>query len=148
MRALIVHCHPEPASLNGALTEVTGTTLRQQGHTVEVSDLYREDFDPRERPEHYGSRENSRVFFALGEQRHAFETNTLPEDVRREIARLGARGSGRVAVSDLVAQSPRHAEGMVRPGLCERRSLHQLDAIRSGSFSRQEGCMLRHDRRP
>ena len=88
MRALIVHCHPEPASLNGALTEVTGTTLRQQGHTVEVSDLYREDFDPRERPEHYGSRENSRVFFALGEQRHAFETNTLPEDVRREIARL------------------------------------------------------------
>ena len=88
MHALIVHCHPEPVSFNAALTEVTGTTLRQQGYSVEISDLYREDFDPCERSAHYRNRENRSVFSPLGEQRHAFRTNTLPEDVKREIARL------------------------------------------------------------
>ena len=88
MHALIVHCHPEPASFNAALTAVAANTLRQRGFSVEISDLYREDFDPRERPDHYRNRENRSVFSPLGEQRHAFETNTLPEDVQREIARL------------------------------------------------------------
>ena len=88
MHALIVHCHPEPASFNAALTEVAGTTLRQAGFTVEISDLYRAGFDPCECPGHYRNREDPGVFFALGEQRHAFRTDTLPEDVRREIARL------------------------------------------------------------
>ena len=88
MRALIVHCHPEPNSLNATLTEVARTTLRRQGFSVEISDLYREEFDPRERSGHYGNREDHDVFSPLGEQRYAFETNTLSEDVKREIARL------------------------------------------------------------
>ena len=88
MHALIVHCHPEPASFNGALTEVARTTLLQRGYSVDVSDLYRENFDPCERPEHYANRENCAFFSPLGEQRHAFGTSALPDDVRREIARL------------------------------------------------------------
>ena len=88
MHALIVHCHPEPASFNAALAEVAATTLRARGYSVDISDLYREKFDPCERPEHYTNRANSAVFSPLGEQRHAFETNTLPEDIRRETARL------------------------------------------------------------
>ena len=88
MHALIVHCHPEPASFNAVLTEVTRTTLRQRGFSVEISDLYRQDFDPCEHPDHYRNRENRRIFSPLGEQRHAFRTNTLPRDVQREIARL------------------------------------------------------------
>ena len=88
MHALIVHSHPEPVSFNAALTEMTRTTLRQQGFSVDISDLYREEFDPLERSEHYGNRKNRRVFSPLGEQRHAFRTNTLPRDVQREIARL------------------------------------------------------------
>ena len=72
MHALIVHCHPEPVSFNTAQTEVTRITLRQQGYSVEISDLYRQDFDPRERSDHYGNRENLSVFSPLGEQRHAF----------------------------------------------------------------------------
>lgn len=88
MHALIVHCHPEPASFNGALTEVARTTLRERGFSVDISDLHREMFDPCERAEHYRNRSTSAVFSALGEQRHAFETDSLPEDVRREIARL------------------------------------------------------------
>lgn len=88
MHALIVHCHPEPASFNAALTEVARRALPQSGYSVEVSDLYREGFDPCEGPGHYRTRENPGVFFALGEQRRAFETGTLPGEVRREIARL------------------------------------------------------------
>ena len=88
MRVLIVHCHPEPASFNGALTGVAATTLRERGFSVEISDLYSEGFDPCERAEHYAHRNDSAVFSPLGEQRHAFETNSLPADVQREIARL------------------------------------------------------------
>ena len=88
MHALIVHCHPEPLSFNAALTEVAKTTLRQRGFCIDVSDLYRERFDPCECAEHYRNRDNCAVFSPLGEQRHAFETNTLPDDVQREIERL------------------------------------------------------------
>ena len=88
MHALIVHCHPEPASFNGSLTGVALAALREQGFSVEISDLYREGFDPCERAEHYADRNDSAVFSPLGEQRHAFETKTLPTDVQREIARL------------------------------------------------------------
>ena len=88
MHALIVHCHPEPASFNGSLTDAARTTLRERGFSVDISDLYRQGFDPCERAEHYANRADSAVFSALGEQRHAFETSTLPEDVQREIARL------------------------------------------------------------
>ena len=88
MHALIVHCHPEPASFNGALTGVARTTLRERGYSVDITDLYREKFDPCERAEHYAHRNNNAIFSPLGEQRHAFETNTLPEVVEREIARL------------------------------------------------------------
>ena len=88
MHALIVHCHPEPASFNSALTEVARATLREQGYSVDVSDLYREKFDPCEGPEHYTHREDGAKFSPLGEQRYAFSTNTVPEDVQREISRL------------------------------------------------------------
>lgn len=88
MHALIVHCHPEPQSFNGALTEVATRTLEASGVRVEISDLYREAFDPCEAPRHYAKRENEDVFAPLGEQRHAFKTGGLPPDVTREIARL------------------------------------------------------------
>ena len=88
MHALIVHCHPEPVSFNGALTSVARTTLRERGFSVDITDLYREKFDPCERAEHYEHRKNNAVFSPLGEQRHAFDTKTLPEIVQREIARL------------------------------------------------------------
>lgn len=40
MRIFIVHAHPEPASLNGALTDIARSTLTGAGHKVLVSDLY------------------------------------------------------------------------------------------------------------
>ncbi|MER8440233.1 NAD(P)H-dependent oxidoreductase [Mesorhizobium sp. M1312] len=88
MHALIVHSHPEPASFNSALTEVAKDTLMGLGHSVKISDLYAERFDPVEKPEHYRNRKSTDFFATTNEQRHASETCTLPEDVVREIARL------------------------------------------------------------
>ncbi|WP_111413072.1 NAD(P)H-dependent oxidoreductase [Billgrantia lactosivorans] len=88
MHALIVFCHPEPHSFNGALKEVAVETLQRQGYRVEVSDLYAEGFDPLEGPGHYVERAEPETFFPLTEQRSAFEGGTLPADVKREIERL------------------------------------------------------------
>ncbi len=88
MQALIVHCHPEPNSFNGALTERAREALSAAGWDVVVSDLYSEAFDPVEKAAHYLRRERQDVFAPLGEQRHAWQNNALPEDVTREIARL------------------------------------------------------------
>lgn len=43
---LIVYAHQEPKSFNAALKDVAVETLRGQGHTVTVSDLYEMKFDP------------------------------------------------------------------------------------------------------
>ena len=88
MHVLIVHCHPEPASFNAALKDVAIDTLQRRGHTVEVSDLYAEAFDPVEKPDHYETRVDEGYFSALAEQRNAGAAETLPADVRREIGRL------------------------------------------------------------
>lgn len=88
MHALIVHAHPEPRSFNATLKNVAVETLREQGYTVEVSDLHAEGFDPVEGPAHYADRADPDCFAPLAEQRHAWRNDTLPADVRREIERL------------------------------------------------------------
>ena len=88
MHALIVYCHPESRSFNAALKDVAMETLRRLGHTVEVSDLYGERFDPVEGPAHYADRADPDVFSALAEQRHGSKADTLAGEVGREIERL------------------------------------------------------------
>ncbi len=88
MHALIVHCHPEPRSFNAALKDVAMLTLERAGHTVEVSDLYAERFEPAEGPNHFPERADPAYFSALTEQRHASKTGTTAADVHREIERL------------------------------------------------------------
>lgn len=88
MHALIVLAHPEPRSFNATLKDIAVETLQRRGHTIEVSDLYAEGFQPAEGPAHYAERARTDVFAPLVEQRHAWQTETLPADVRREIDRL------------------------------------------------------------
>nr|WP_199678723.1 NAD(P)H-dependent oxidoreductase [Salinisphaera sp. LB1] len=88
MPTLIVHAHPEARSFNAALTATARNTLEARGHTVEISDLYAEGFDPVEGPRHYAERADSERFAPLTEQRHASERGQLPADVAREIDRL------------------------------------------------------------
>ncbi|QEA40804.1 NAD(P)H-dependent oxidoreductase [Pistricoccus aurantiacus] len=88
MHVLILYCHPEPHSFNAALKDVAIEVLENEGHTVEVADLYAENFDPVERPGHFTTRADAEVFSALTEQRHHFESNTLPGKIQHEIDRL------------------------------------------------------------
>lgn len=88
MQTHIVHAHPEVTSYNGALTRTAESALRVAGGKVTVSNLYQLGFDPAERPDHYENRVETDRFAALGEQRNAWSTDTLPQDVKREIKRL------------------------------------------------------------
>ena len=44
MNVLIVYAHPEPQSFNGAMLKVAVDVLKQQGHRVQITDLYAESF--------------------------------------------------------------------------------------------------------
>lgn len=88
MNILILYCHPESTSFNHSLKETAVNTLEGNGHKVEVSDLYGENFDPVEKSDHYRNRLIHNKFDPLSEQRNAYVTGTLPDDVNREIERL------------------------------------------------------------
>jgi NAD(P)H dehydrogenase (quinone) len=88
MHTHIVHAHPEPLSYNGALTRAAETQMKQQGGTVTTSDLYGAGFDPVEAGRHYSNRAEPERFVPLAEQRHAWRSDTVPEDIRTEIANL------------------------------------------------------------
>lgn len=89
MNVLIVLAHPERKSFNGGLMDVAVKQLVDEGHTVDVDDLYTERFDPVERAEHYPhSAVASDYFYPLNEQRAHHQQNALPQDVQRELARL------------------------------------------------------------
>lgn len=88
MEVLIVHCHPEEQSFNGSMTRSAVEALQSAGHHIEISNLYAENFDPIERPEHYTNRIDTSRFDILSEQRNAYKTETLAPDVQREIQRL------------------------------------------------------------
>jgi NAD(P)H dehydrogenase (quinone) len=88
MHVLFVYCHPEPTSFNRTLVEVGSRFFRERGDTVDVSDLYGEDFDPVEKAENYAERVETEVFAPLAEQRHAYKTGALCPEIEREIERL------------------------------------------------------------
>ena len=88
MNVLIVFCHPEPESFNGALKNVAIDTFEKLGHSVKVSDLHGEKFDPVEKGEHFSDRENPDWFSPGNEQRHAGQNDTLAPEIQREIERL------------------------------------------------------------
>ena len=90
MKVLIVLAHPEAKSFNAQMAETARAAFEHRGHTVEIDDLYGQDFDPRESPTHFPSPRSMDYFSAMVEQRHASDTGTLPADVAREIARLEA----------------------------------------------------------
>ncbi|MBX5177264.1 NAD(P)H-dependent oxidoreductase [Rhizobium lentis] len=88
MHAHIVHVHPELSSYNAAMTRSAQQALSTCGHTVTIHDLYRTNFDPVERGQHYSDRSNAQFFSPLAEQRHASRTCSLPHEIQSEIGNL------------------------------------------------------------
>src|SRR5262245_47615008 len=90
MNVLVVFAHPEPRSFNGALKDTAVQTLTRQGHTVEVSDLYRLGWrtalDEQDFPGHH-----SHEFLDVSvEQELAFRDGTQSDDVVAEQAKVAA----------------------------------------------------------
>ena len=84
MKAHIVLAHPESKSFNSRLANITNSKLEAAGWEVTYSDLYANNFDPREGPMHYQKLSNSEQFHAQTEQRFHAESETTPHDVAIE----------------------------------------------------------------
>ncbi|MFI6943298.1 NAD(P)H-dependent oxidoreductase [Streptomyces sp. NPDC050418] len=87
MKVLIVHAHPEPRSLNGALKDIAVSTLREAGHEVRVSDLYAMRWKAAADAGDYGPHASTPLKVAADSGR-AFEAGALGDDVRAEQEKL------------------------------------------------------------
>jgi NAD(P)H dehydrogenase (quinone) len=90
MKVHIVLAHPEARSYNAHLADVARRTLAARGWAVTLSDLYAMGFDACERAAHYPDRQDPERFDVQAVQKFASDQDTLPAEVRAEIARLDA----------------------------------------------------------
>lgn len=88
MNVLLVFAHPNPDSFNGVMRDAIVAEVKQLGHSIEVSDLYAEDFDPRGGPADVTVRANPDTFHYQTEQTEAAKNGTFAPDLAREQARL------------------------------------------------------------
>lgn len=90
MNILIVHAHPEPQSFNAALTDTARTALTAAGHTVTISDLYAQRFEPRSDRHNFTTTANPDFLKLQDEERHATEHDSFAPDIHAELAKLEA----------------------------------------------------------
>lgn len=88
MHVRIIQAHPDPGSFNAAMSSAASKALARDGHTVSLQDLYASGFDPVEKGAHYRERLDPDAFSPLAEQRHAWQSGSVPADVLAEIAEL------------------------------------------------------------
>ena len=88
MKAHIILAHPEKKSFNGRLAELSRSKLAAKGWERTYSDLYTDNFDPREGPMQYRVRSDSEHFHAQTEQRFNAQNGSTPGDVAVERDRL------------------------------------------------------------
>jgi NAD(P)H dehydrogenase (quinone) len=110
-----VYAHPEPSSFTGALKNRAVEALTRAGHTVEISDLYAEGFNPVAGRHDFTSAANPERFHYQAEQEFAAISGTFAEDIKRE--------QERVEIADLlILQFPLWwgAPPAILKGWCER----------------------------
>lgn len=88
MRVLIVYAHPDPKSFDHDLLEISVMTLKQEGHDVEVSDLYALRFKSEVDANDYTDPLDPLNLDILAEQKHASETHTYSSDILMEQRKL------------------------------------------------------------
>jgi len=88
MKVLLVYAHPEPMSFNGAMRDTALATLTAAGHSVVISDLYAQGFNPVAGPGDVAVRSNEQVLNLGMEQLHAVKQGTLAKDVQTELDKL------------------------------------------------------------
>jgi NAD(P)H dehydrogenase (quinone) len=88
MKVLIVHAHPEPQSFTAALRDQAIATLEAQGHEVQVSDLYKMNWNPVASADDFSSRENPEYLVYALEQRLGVKSQSLAPDIQAELDKL------------------------------------------------------------
>jgi len=87
---LIVHAHPEPRSFCSALSRCAENTLREAGHSVEVSDLYALGFDPVSSRKNFTTVADPQFFKPQAEERHATQLGGFSPMLEAEMRKLEA----------------------------------------------------------
>lgn len=85
MQSTIILAHPEPASFNAQLGRRAKERLEELGGSSQIIDLYGIGFDPLESSRHFRNRQCASRFDVQAEQRHAAETDELPEDILAQL---------------------------------------------------------------
>lgn len=88
MNVFILHAHPEPHSLNGALTALAVETLTAAGHAVEVSDLYAMNWKAAADGDDFLDRRDATRLNYARESGHAFASGSQSAEVAAEQAKL------------------------------------------------------------
>lgn len=90
MNVLVLHAHPEPRSFCSALAAATADTAATAGHSVTVSDLFADRFDPVAGRHDFGTVADPELFHYQREQAHAAAAGAFAADIAREQARVAA----------------------------------------------------------
>jgi NAD(P)H dehydrogenase (quinone) len=90
MNVFVLLAHPERRSFNGAMFDVAVRTLRDAGHAVAESDLYRMGFDPVSSRRNFTSVKDPDYLKPQVEEMHATEVGGFAPDVEAEIAKIEA----------------------------------------------------------
>lgn len=90
MEVLIVLAHPEPQSFNSALADHARAALSDAGHSVTVSDLYAENFNPVAGRHDFESVHDPDRFHYQAEQQKAALEQSFSAELTREQQRLFA----------------------------------------------------------
>ena len=88
MNILIIHAHPEEKSFTHALKNTAVDCFKQQGHQVEVSDLYAMNFNPVASATDFSHPEHPEYLNYALEQRHAVKTGRVAADIQAEIDKV------------------------------------------------------------
>ncbi len=90
MNVLIVYAHPEPTSFSAALVDRAVVALREAGHVVTVSDLYKESFNPLAGRHDFSTVADPKRFHYQSEQALAARNGAFAPEIAREQARVAA----------------------------------------------------------
>ena len=88
MKVLVVHAHPEPGSFNARLLRTAVATLTEEGHEVQVSDLYAMQWDPVATGADFTTRRFPDQLQYDREQKHAVAHQLFRDDIATEIDKV------------------------------------------------------------
>ena len=88
MNVFIIFAHPETNSLNGTMKDLAAKILRENGHEVKISDLYRMNFKAVLNQDDFTQRKDEEIFNPILEQFNALGTGSIAQDIKDEIGKI------------------------------------------------------------